>query len=425
MLFLSQFQPDRLEPRDAVNRDQERERLVGMFSAFFGDARANPSDTQSRQQATVIGGKGLGKSLLGRCVMQDLRTKFSDSTLFIEVDCRVANTSREVLQHFSQSLLRNIADDDDAEAGGKAKGPSARLQAAQLFNTLVHSTSAKRRQLQSRILGFSAAANFGIGRLVKAVETSFQIGVSAKREIVESLEIEVVVDDVQLFALAQALLDDLRHAGTQVFLFLDNLDELRHRYGSKDERTDVESLVSQVLSLTDGPVASLLCMRSYFNGGSFTRARTMPLELGRLLPDEHWDILQKHLVRERADVRSAFEAPSAQERLHLLASHAPTPLALLQWVNALMATDGIEGDLEVAKSTYRRIHGGVYQAQLSQLFSLFESAGLDAELPQEEILAAIGGNEKAFRAFTQKEVLLPVDFWAPSHYTLDPTIRWF
>lgn len=426
VIFLNHFQPETLDTRDFVNRNRERERLVGAFSSYFEEARANPSDTQSRRQAVVIGGKGIGKSLLGRCVVHQLREKYSDSTIFVEVDCRPTNTLRQVLEHFAQSLLRNIADDDDAEAGGKSKGVSPRLEAAQLFSALVHSTKAKRRQLQSRITGFSAVANFGLGRLVRAVETTFQVGVSAKREIVESLDIEVEINDAQLFSLAQDLIEDLRRNGTQVFLFLDNLDELRHSYHTEDSRAETETMLSHVLSLTDGPVASLLCMRAYFHGGSLTRSRPHPLALGPLSAEEQWKILQNRLARENASVQAALRTPGAEKRLRELATNATTPLALLRWVGALAESEaGIEGDLQTEKAASRKHYGGFYQSQLAELFALFERAGMNAQLPQEDILAAIGGNEKAFRAFTQNEVLLPVDFWAPSHYTLDPTIRWF
>ncbi len=426
MIVLNHFQPDTLDTRDLVNRDSERGRLVEVFSSYFEDARANPSNVLSRRQEVVIGGKGVGKSLLGRCVVHQLREKFSGSAIFVEVDCRAVKTVRQFLQHFAQSLLDDIASYETGDPGESRKSVSPRLEAAQLFNVLVRSTTVKRRQLQSRILGFSALANFGVGRLVKAVEANLQIGVTAKREIAESLEIEVVVDDAQLFALAQELFADLRAAETQVFLFLDNLDEFRHRYDSKDTRTDTEAILSQVLGLTDGPVASLLCMRAYFHTGSFTRHRPSPISLQRLKVEENRKILQNRVARENEKVREALQTPGALQRLEELAKHATTPLALLHWVSELaISEEGIEGDLDAAKARYQRVYGGVFQSQLAALFKLFKERGLEAELPEEEILAAIGGNEKAFRAFTQKEVLLPVDFWDPSHYTLDPTIRWF
>jgi|GEM_PF-3766720 len=422
MIVLNHFQPDTLDTRDLVNRDSERGRLIKTFSSYFEEARTDPSNVLSRRQEIVIGGKGVGKSLLGRCVVHQLREKFSGSAIFVEVDCRAVKTVRQFLQHFAQSLLDDIASYANGEIGEKGKC----LEAAQLFYTLAHSTTAKRRQLQSRILGFSTVANFGVGRLVKAIETNFQIGITAKREIVESLEIEVVVDDAQLFALARELFADLRAAETQVFLFLDNLDEFRHRYDSQDTRTDTEAMLSQVLGLTDGPVASLLCMRAYFHTGSFTRHRPSPIPLQRLKVEENRKILQNRIARENEKVREALQTQGALQRLDELATHATTPLALLHWVSELAnSEEGVEGDLDAAKARYRRVYGGVFQSQLAALFKLFEERGLEAELPEEDILAAIGGNEKAFRAFTQKEVLLPVDFWDPSHYTLDPTIRWF
>ena len=102
-----------------------------------------------------------------------------------------------------------------------------------------------------------------------------------------------------------------------------------------------------------------------------------------------------------------------------------TPLAFLFWVHHLCEWDFL---------TPAKLDEGLDQ-YLWQRFATVPLAVVRAVVPvfspnpntptdRAKVLEACGGNEAVLKQLQDRQVILPVDFWHPTQFTLDPEL-WF
>lgn len=72
---------------------------------------------------------------------------------------------------------------------------------------------------------------------------------------------------------------------------------------------------------------------------------------------------------------------------------------------------------DVAWRTLRRLREGHERAAL-RLCETKHASGIDA-VGKKELLAAIGNDEEGFRYLQTTEIILPRDFWNPTHFLLE------
>ena len=58
-----------------------------------------------------------------------------------------------------------------------------------------------------------------------------------------------------------------------------------------------------------------------------------------------------------------------------------------------------------------------------KLFADKRAEGIEA-VSRDELVTALGENQSAFRYLQTSELILPRDFWDPTHFVLDPSAAW-
>src|SRR5258708_7459796 len=96
-MFLNHFDPSDISPDVMIDRQDDVVWLRSNFESYFDAIEQHKLNVAARRILCVTGDKGIGKSILAARVVQELRRKYSGSTLFVSVDCRGANGARGVL----------------------------------------------------------------------------------------------------------------------------------------------------------------------------------------------------------------------------------------------------------------------------------------------------------------------------------------
>ncbi|MFH1465776.1 MAG: AAA family ATPase [Pseudomonadota bacterium] len=407
------FDPFDMNPWLLCDRDGEREGLKGALSAWL---QASCDGSVGGQTWAITGGKGVGKSILTRAILRDLKEAHSAGVLFATVDCRRARSWREVLALVAAELVRELG---DLQRVGLALPPGA-LDTARVVSTLSALDAAQLKEAHERVRQFKAAASMG-GAVHKLLSAEFDISVERSEREIRALEGAVTFDEHRLGRLIEALFRDLRSASLACVLYLDNVDELDHDYHDAEARRRVRREVEGILKLRDAPVGLVLNLRSYFMG-VLPREANAPIPLRSLPAAELVAILERRLSAERPEIRVVFESDATKAAVALLAERAPSPLVFLQVVREL-AQDGSLEETKLAVGLRRlvaAIFTPVADRDLQAALGAFPRP--DAEIPRADLLGACG-SEAVLRQLEDCQVVLPKDFWNPNHYTLDPLLQ--
>lgn len=427
-VFLQHFDPADISPESMVDREVDVDWVEGNFAAYLDAIEQGTVDVLSRRVVAVTGDKGIGKSILAQKVVSRLRARYSSSTFFVQVDCRGATGARGVIASVARGLTSEVTEFLRLQklAPASASLPVGMAEAISVLSTVAHADEASARNLHQQLVAFKEAVKFGGSGMLTLLKAEFDISLERKREQIDALEAKVVFDVDRLVRLTLKLFEDIRKAGYRIFLLIDNLDELQHEYWDDGLRTTALATVKSVLRLTEGPVAMLLCMRTYFQS-VLPRVVSVPRRLMPLPPPILRDIVNGRIARESEGVRRELGHDRAKLVLDGLAARAPTPLALINWVRWVAESPRpFDTSVDEHARSWRDMRYAEYARAIAATLNLFRTrkAEGDESITAVDLLAALKDDKDALRYLQTTELVLPRDFWNPTHFVLDPTAAW-
>jgi hypothetical protein len=168
----------------------------------------------------------------------------------------------------------------------------------------------------------------GERKFLTALSASFGIELEREEKTIKALTGKIRVDEDELNRAICALCADIRKANLRVVAYLDNIDELDHRYNTPQQREAVQHDVEGVLKLCRAPIALVLNMRTYFSSILRREAGdTRPLQ--RLQAQDLWGVLRRRMDPEPPHILAAYQQETCQKAIETLVQRSPTPLALL------------------------------------------------------------------------------------------------
>ncbi len=410
-LALTNLNPASIDARELVNREDDARWLRDNLGIYLGS-----EDPRLGGAFCILGEKGIGKSILTRKVLDELELVHAATTVFVTVDCRPLRNQRDVYRKLVDELVHQLAYrssvSDPIKAELRAFGELARFDEVTLQN-------AHERLVQHKIgLDVSGARTF-----LKWLEVEFNISLSRNKKTIESLQGKLVFDGPRLQDGLIQLIDDLHeHAKLRVVVFLDNLEELDHE-AMRDEarRERMRGEIESLLNLAEGPLGLVLNMRTYY-ASVLPRRISKRRTLERLGVPELHAILDKRLEKERQDKREAVAADRAvQSSIAKLAKLARTPLAFLTWTEYVLE-EGLYDQEDVAKALtgWFANHYSIVARHIPKVAALFEDAQSTVEL--EAVRDACAKQDAIVRQLLDHQVLLPVNYWDPRDFFLDPEL---
>lgn len=417
MPFLTFFEPTSIDPRDHVDREADLAWLRGSLDSYL----KAPDKSQGRCVA-VLGERGIGKSILVRKVLDDLREIHAATTLFLQVDCRHCRTQRKVYQAIAMAAVDQLA--------GRSGVDPALVATARLLEAIASMDTVKQTALYERITAFKAAVKLGGKKsLLELLGKSYEINLERTVKSGESLDATIHFDSLRLRDAVIAFFHDLRDHQADpskrldVMVVLDNLEELDHEAIADERHREVLlAEIDALLGLSLAPIGLVLTVRTYFAAG-LMRAIHAPRVLDRMSAGDHVDLLRARLVRESAAIRELFGRTDSSACIQQLASMAPTPLALLRWFNFL-AQNELHADPDIAsnlRGLAKAQYATVPMRALQQVVAAFGSG--EYPIHEDVLLAACNNQQPIFKQLLRYQIVLPVDFWNPVDFTLSPELH--
>ncbi len=414
MLFFSRFNPASVDPELFVDRDDEHRWLHDGLAAYLDKT------TPPRGEAFCLwGDKGIGKSILARRVLHDLRRDYSGRTLFLEVDCNHKESWRRVLAAIARATV--------AELGSLARAGQEVSQelrhTAMAYQELSYFDDVTKRQAHEHVRQFQAALRLsGKRSMLALLQNAFDIVLERSKTVSDELAGSIRLDEAWMTQALAGLFSDIREQGLDIVLLLDNLDELNPRYWEEAQLDRVRRAVEGLLSLQDAPIALLLTMRTYYTR-VLTREVVNRYALGPLGPSVLQDILDVRLRDERDEVREAVGREDVRHATEVLVHRAPTPLAFLCWYRQLFPTERLTPDgLGEGFRTYiEQFYSNLPYGRVRTVIEAFDPPS--RPLDRAALLAVCGGDERFLGQLLDRGVVLPVDFWNATEFTLDPELH--
>jgi hypothetical protein len=418
-LFLTKLRPSHADPNLLVDREREVRWLEQRIAAYLLDRSPDKGGV-----ITVLGAKGVGKSIVTRHVLDRLRRLYGQTTVFVSVDCRRQLSQRRVLRQLADALHQQLARMLDEEVAGITQ---ELVDTAAVVKTLAGYTRATLSTLHENLAVFKNASNLRIGgRLLDFLSTEFNIAISREKRARQAIEGEIQLDDISLREALIRLFHDLRaqHEQLDAVVYLDNIDELDHDACYDDDKR--EAIRAQTLGLLDlcrAPIGLVLNMRTYY-ASTLLREVDDILKLDSLAPEHLRQMLEHRLAEEHEDNRRALQVEHWVETIEELSHTASTPLVFLRWLKYLTewgeARRGPVGE---------RLEGyaGNYLANIStdvlrRVAAIFDPP--TKTVSRSELLAACDQRDAVLAQLIHAQAVLPRDFWEPNEFTLDPELHY-
>lgn len=411
-IYFQHLDPTSTLPGLLIDRDAERERLYQLLQRFV----TAPQDARRTLSLTVTGPKGSGKSIVTQSVLSRLRQDFSAQLAILSVDCRQRRGWREVLAMVAETLREELRSLQDA----RVPVPPYGIEAAGLLRDIASMDEVKEEQLEEFTRSYTARASFDRA-LTLRVAFNAELGLELTRTETRrrALSASRLLDEGRVSNLLIALLRDLAQDGLRVVLFIDNLDELDHRYTTAEERLAVRQEVEGLLRLREAPVAFIVNVRTYF-AGALGRVNDTRVLLEALPPERLHEVLARRLEDEPPEVLAALRAPEVQTEVGWLAEVSGSPLEFLNHVR----NRGQAGRLDPARrgdDVRAEARETFPNLTIEQIERLVRGFGTSPTRTWGELAQALG-NESLLRRMVQAQAVLPVDYWEPDELTLDPRL---
>jgi Cdc6-like AAA superfamily ATPase len=406
-LFFDHFDPADVKPKQMIGRAREVHWLRETLARYLQTA-----DAGSGRAVCLTGEKGIGKSILTRTVLDELKTQFAANTLFLVVDCRSVHSRRGVISAIAHEIVRELS----SLMRASAQVPDALLATAQLLRALTRLDQVSLRVAHEQTLQYQTATRSKSRKAIASLKLNFGLSLELNEKQIKSLMGGVRFDDQGLTDALVALCHDLRALGFGVVLFLDNMDELRHEYRDENSRAVVRHDVEGVLTLKQAPIGLVLNMRSYYTG-VIPREISNTRVLRPLAATDLMEILDRRMAHERRAVQEAMR--TARPVAERLAGVAPTPLAFLRWVKFLFEEGMLHHDrLEEGFGFYLETqYANIEQSALQAVVQALPTP--TSPIEKSAVLAACGGSQAVFETLQDRQVIMPDDFWHPSFGLFD------
>ncbi|MBM3224945.1 MAG: hypothetical protein FJZ47_14235 [Candidatus Tectomicrobia bacterium] len=283
----------------------------------------------------VKGDSGVGKSILSRRVLDELRTEWSADLVVVEIDGGRLTGVRGLLNRLCEVIYAEVEglgeEDLTNRAAWLAKVASYGKLTANEIKQINQEVSASSK-IRSSFWGLLS----GEGALgwKRTASTSASDGY------------EIVITEDYLSKLLSAFLQELHTYQYRPLIFLDNLDRIGRMDAQEDANT-IAALVKQLLELPD--CVLLLNLRTQFAHHTTDRRELTHLALEGLPPQVLQEILAQRLQQLVSDDITRLSLPEAA--LHTvaerLARRTDNPLAFLRWLDFWLArTENRPEDLE-------------------------------------------------------------------------------
>jgi Cdc6-like AAA superfamily ATPase len=415
-MFLQRFKPFAIDPLYLVNRQADLDWLVGAVSTYLRDP--DPS-ARGPLSFCILGEKGVGKTILTRAALRQVREQFSDRAIFVDADCRRFRTAKEVIDLIAKGVVAAL---DDLRGTGTPVSNEL-MSTAQMLAAITRFDDTTLSEVHQHVRQFKAATSLkGEQSLLRVLKLDFQVSIDLTSTTSQQLEGKVRFDEMRLCNALVALFKDIRASGVDVVLYIDNMDELSHHYRTAEDRQKVRRDTEVLLALSDAPIVFIVNMRTYYSG-ILPREIANRRVLRRLAETEMLAILEKRLDPERPEVKRTVEAPIVKATLAMIAARAPTPLAFLMWFKALFEEGALsaekldEGMTRFLDTYYSTLPVPVWR----RVVSAFPQP--DSVIGRDALLKACEGNEAELSQIVDRQGVLPKDFWDPTtYYTLDPEL---
>jgi hypothetical protein len=409
MPFPLYFDPADTDPVLHVDREPQVAWLRNNLDAYLG----GPDKSKGRALA-ILGERGVGKSILARKVLDELRELHTATTLFIQVDCRNHRNQRKVYQDIAAQAVKRLGERTDVD--------EAMLATARLLHALSTMDTVKQSVLYERLIVFKQAAKLGGGRkLLSLLGLNYEINIERSVKHAESVEGSIHFDDLALRDMTVAFFEDLRtHQNLDSILLLDNLDELDHEALVEESRREsLQSEIDELLGLTKAPIGLVLTIRTYF-AIKLTRWIDANRTLNRLAAADHTAIIALRAARESPQIRAQIERAASAPRV---SERAPTPFALLRWFRYLLENERHDqADIEASlRGILVDQYASMRPETIERIVAAFDDP--DQAIGEDAVLAACGNNRILFKQVLRYQIVLPVDFWYPIEFTLCPELH--
>ncbi|MFV8751399.1 AAA family ATPase [Nannocystaceae bacterium ST9] len=412
MPFLNYLDPASVEPDDLVDREAPLAWLRQGLDSYLRAPKTAPGRAFS-----ILGEKGVGKSLLTHKVVADLRQIHLATTLFLDVDCRRFRNQRAVYGEIARQAVDQLAPRADVH--------EPLLATARILETIAKYDDVERRVIHEHLVQHKAALQLkGPKALIGFLGASYDISMQRGRQSRETLEGSISFDPPRLREAVIDFFHDVRAgADFDILLVLDNVDELDHdAIRSEEARARCRGETDGLLGLTHAKIGLILTMRTYF-AGILGREVDEPTVLTRLSPADHVALVRGRLTRESAEIQQEFAQAPCVRGIERLAELAPTPLALLKWLRYLSernlhtTEDAATALRGLLTDRYAQIRESVIEAVVRE----FDIS--NAPVSRDRLVAACEGDEGKFAQLLRYQILLPVDFWYPYEFTLTPELH--
>lgn len=414
-MYLANLNPTDINPLQMVDRETLRDEMVARLSGFL----ALPSPREG-YNLTLLGDKGMGKSILTRAVLNEVRVRHATNTVVLIVDCRTQRSWQATLRALGSELVAALS----AARRDRLRISDAAFDAARLASELARFDQGELKSAHERTLQFKQALRLNTPQtMAEYLRAELNIDISRDEKTVRSMLGSVRIDEARVSTMMIALMRDLVDEGLKLVLYLDNVDELDHRYLTQAAREGVRRDVEGLLRLVEAPIALVLNMRTYFSGvmGRRMDERCFVDRLDEALLIE---MLARRLEREPKEARQEIEQRESQEGVRELARLSSTPLAFLTWFKYLFERGALPLSRQEAamRDRLRTHYASLYAPLIERIVAAFPTP--DAALSREDLLN-IAGSDSALNRLSEQQVVLPDDFWSAERFRLDPEFQLF
>lgn len=368
----------------------------------------------SEARILVRGQRGIGKSMLSRKAIDEIRATHGPLTVTVDG----ARTG-----HGPEAFLRQLAKDLGTETLENATEPALQ-QSAELLLRFSSTTEVTVKQVREWTQSLKVGIDLKHRFLDKiGFEFALQRAAGATRKLEETHR--RAVDTDLLRDLIQTLVLDCYQAEQTVVLFLDNLDQVGYAEIGEDVRR-VTDLARYLLGMEGCVVIANL--RSEFVSADLRKLYSLPVEVEGFTPAQLMELFEQRVQVRGEGTREKLEAAGMVAIAQRLAEWTDNAWGFLTWLAFLdyQRIDFDPGDGDRLRAALKRYADQSYVGvrmdeteKLARPYAMHESSGF---LTKEE-LSAHGIADELLERATRYGVLVPDWLLSPDRYQLSPTLR--
>jgi hypothetical protein len=316
--------PTSVDPGDLVNRDTEREKLLGILEDYRATAMETGTASAREARLLISGERGVGKSILTRRVLADFKARHPDQVVAATIDARSLQY-RAVLSEIASALVTQVR--PQAESHRKELLPL--LDYVELLATRSQVQDSQTASIQTK---YGVSAGLGTEALVKLTSLFTW---ERTRQVAATTQATLTVTDSLLHTAIDLLLGELARSPWFVVIFYDDLDQAL----TGTDSDEILSLFRRVLELR--PCIALVHVRTECCVENLNREVTENVEIRGLQAVELAELLRRRLETAPREVKEALGPQANWRAIDQLAELTTNPLVFLRWILGLLRTQDL------------------------------------------------------------------------------------